>query len=290
MNFTESDTKELQVAKSLLENPGLVDRLTEFVGKPLEKGFEQLPDDWNEKIAEVTQAALLKASEAALFTMKDIPGEEASNLWHKAAVAASGGVGGFFGLKSLAIELPVSTTIMLRSIADIAREQGESINSIEMKMACLEVLALGDKGDVHGMQAMRSTLANEVTQAAEFIAKKGVIPKMWQKVTGLFVRKQFTQKAGELIARKWVIQESPPVLVKYIPIIAERYGFQITQKMAAQAIPFIGAAGGAIINTIFMDHFQDRAKGYFIYRKLERKYDVKKIGELYKALPETVTE
>ena len=49
------------------------------------------------------------------------------------------------------------------------------------------------------------------------------------------------------------------------------------EKAAAQAIPAIGAAGGAIINTIFMDHFQDMARGHFIVRKLERKHGKKVI-------------
>lgn len=284
ISLTEADTKELQVAKSLLENPGIAARITEVVGKPIEKGLELLPDGWNEGIAEVTQVALLKAVDAALFTMKDIPGEEASDLWHKAIVAVSGGAGGFFGLKAVAIELPISTTIMLRSIADIAREQGESISSIETKMACLEVLALGGKGS---FQFMRSALAKEVTQAAEFLVTTSGVPK---KMVDFLMGKGFTQKAAELIAREWVTRKTAPALVRAIPIIAERYAIQISQKMAAQAVPLIGAAGGAIINTMFMDHFQDQAKGYFIYRKLERRYSVERVKEAYDALPETDTE
>jgi hypothetical protein len=38
--------------------------------------------------------------------------------------ALSGGVGGFF-------ELPLSTTIIMRSIADIARSEGEEVTSID---------------------------------------------------------------------------------------------------------------------------------------------------------------
>ncbi|HRZ21620.1 MAG TPA: EcsC family protein, partial [Bacteroidales bacterium] len=59
------------------------------------------------------------------------------------------------------------------------------------------------------------------------------------------------------------------------------FGIQITEKAAAQAIPAIGAAGGALINTIFMDHFQDMAKGHFIVRRLERKYGKEAIQDLY---------
>ncbi|WP_087629123.1 EcsC family protein [Caballeronia telluris] len=49
---------------------------------------------------------------------------KASNFWHKAASAPRGAVGGAFGLAAIAIELPISTTIMMRSIADIARSGG----------------------------------------------------------------------------------------------------------------------------------------------------------------------
>ncbi len=266
MIFTYSDKEELRVAKSLLETPGLVTRLNNLVGKRIEKGFELLPDDWNEGVAEVTQAALLKAADVAIFTMKDIPGEAPTNLWHKGFVAVAGAGGGFFGLTGLAIELPISTTIMLRSIADIARGQGESISSIKTKMACLEVFALGGKSESDAATesdyySMRFSLARAVTKATEFLAK-GLAPK---------TANVFNPKAA-------------PPLIRVVTKIAERFSIQITQKTAAQAAPYIGAAGGAIINTMFMDHFQDIAKGHFIVRKLERKYGQERVKELYESL------
>ena len=45
-----------------------------------------------------------------------------------------GAVGGAFGLPALAVELPVSLVVMLRSIADIARSEGESLRDPESKM------------------------------------------------------------------------------------------------------------------------------------------------------------
>jgi hypothetical protein len=84
---------------------------------------------------------LSKAADAAIFTMDDTPGDESSELWHKLGAAVSGRVGGFFGIASIPIKLPISITIMLRSIADIASGEGESINTLETKLACLEVLA-----------------------------------------------------------------------------------------------------------------------------------------------------
>ena len=259
-SISESDLKELQLAKKILENPGIAIKIANIFGIPIEKGIEKLPKRWGDKIGEITRTALLKASQAAIFTIKDLPGEEPSNKLHKIGVAASGAVSGFFGIAALAIELPISITIMLRSIAEIARSQGESISGADTKLACLEVFALGgnsksDESSESGYYAIRALLANSISKAAEFIAEKGFA------------------------------EEGAPILVKLITAISQRFGVQITEKVAAQAIPLIGAAGGAMINTIFMDHFQDMAKGHFIVRKLERIYGKEIIKKIYEELP-----
>jgi len=255
----EQDQKELAEAKNLLENPGVAAKITNFIGIPIEEGFKNLPKNWNEKIKEVTTSALLKASEAAIFTIKDNPGKESSNYWHKLGVAVSGGVGGFFGIAALAVELPISTSIMLRSIAEIARSQGESINDYETKLACLEVFALGgknrsDDGTESGYYIVRTFLAKSVTEASEFIATKGIV------------------------------EDGAPILLRLLTKIAERFSIQITEKAAAQGIPLIGAAGGAFINTLFIDHFQDMAKGHFTVRKLEKIHGKELIKKIYEEI------
>ncbi|MFZ5569269.1 MAG: EcsC family protein [Thermodesulfobacteriota bacterium] len=241
------DLSDLKKAKMLLENPGIASKIAHFIGTPLEKGFDLLPANWNAKIGAVTREALFRALQAAVSTLKDVPGEPASTIWHKLAVATTGGVGGFFGLPALAVELPVSTTIMLRSIADIARSEGETISGIEAQMACIEVFAFGglsktDNAAESGYFTVRAALAQSVAKAAEYIAEKGLA------------------------------EGGSPALVRLIIQIAERFSIQVSEKAAAQAIPAIGAAGGALINTLFIDHFQDMARGHFIVRRLERKY------------------
>lgn len=259
MSLTNNHRQELRKAVLLLENPGIAAKITNYIGKPIEKGFELLPKNWNEKIGDVTKAALLKATDAAVYTMKDKPNSKSSNWWHKIGVATSGAVGGFFGLPALAIELPISTTIMLRSIADIARSEGELISHPRTKLACLEVFALGgenksDDSTESGYFIIRAALAKSVTEAAEFIATKTLA------------------------------EEGAPVLIRLIVKIAERYSVQIAEKLVAQSIPIIGAAGGATINTIFMNHFQDMAKGHFIVRRLERVYGKELIESEYKQI------
>ena len=79
-------------------------------------------------------------------------------------------------------------------------------------------------------------------------------------------------EAAKHVASHGLGREVAPVLVKLIEQVAARFGIQVSQKIAAQAVPVIGAAGGALVNTLFMDHFQDMAHGHFTVRRLERKY------------------
>jgi hypothetical protein len=256
MTIHEDDLSDLKRAKQLLENPGVAAKITNLIGTPIEKGFELLPDNWNKNIGEVTKVALTKAADTATFTMKNTPGNESSNITHKFLVAASGGIGGFFGLPALAIELPISTTIMLRSIADIARSEGENVNDIETKAACIEVFALGgpsnnDDATESGYFTVRTVLARAVSEASKNIAGKGLS------------------------------QKGAPVLTRLIVKVAERFSIQVSEKAAAQAVPAIGAAGGALINSLFIDHFQDMARGHFIVRRLESKYGQDLVKEAY---------
>ena len=55
----------------------------------------------------------------------------------------------------------------------------------------------------------------------------------------------------------------------------------VTEKIVAQSLPVVGAAGGALLNTLFIDHFQDMARGHFIVRRLERRYGKETIRLAY---------
>jgi hypothetical protein len=74
------------------------------------------------------------------------------------------------------------------------------------------------------------------------------------------------------------------VLVRLISQIATRFSVTVSEKVAAEAIPIIGGAGGAIINTLFINHFQAMAHGHFIVRRLERTYDPALVKEHYERI------
>ena len=79
-------------------------------------------------------------------------------------------------------------------------------------------------------------------------------------------------EAARFVVDRGVLAEGAPVLVRLIAQIASRFGVVVTQKLAAQAVPLVGALGGAAVNYAFIDHFQEVARAHFVVRGLERRY------------------
>ena len=251
-----ADRVELRRAKSLLENRGLAVRIADAVGTPVEKLLGALPENAAQAIHTAAAKSLNAALRAVVSRMDDAPKPPAQWM-HTLAVATTGAVGGAFGLATLAVELPVSTVIMLRSIADIARAEGQSISRPDVQLACLEVFALGgpSRGDDAAESAyfaVRAALAQALGEAARHIAERGV-----------------TSGAA-------------PALVRVTTQIAARFGIPVTEKVMAQSVPVLGAAGGALINVLFIKHFQDLARGHFIVRRLEAQYGNEAVRAAYR--------
>ena len=256
--ITSDELDELSYAKSLLEHPGLTARLAGLIGGPIEKGFDLLPRGWSAAVQKATGAALLQALKLAVVTMGVRNRRKSSELWHKVLVGASGGIGGAFGLAALPIELPLSTTLMLRSIADIARSEGHDIGALNTKLACLEVFALGgrsaaDDATESSYWVVRAALAKAISEAASYLAGRGALEK------------------------------SAPAILHLITSLSSRFGMMVSEQVAAKAVPVVGAAGGSVINILFINHFQDMARGHFIVKKLETRYGVETVRTLYEA-------
>jgi hypothetical protein len=261
MSLSKADLADLARAKRVLENPGLAAKLSSLAGTPFEKGLQMLPAKWQKTVHSATEKALLKALDVAVRTLGQERGAaRSSDSLHKVAAATSGAIGGAFGILALSVELPISTTLILRSIADIAASEGEDPRHIDTKLACLMVFALGSPRDLRdnaaesGYFAARAALASAVTEATKHLAQKGL------------------SKGGG------------PALVRLISLIAARFGIVVSQKTAAQLIPVIGAAGGALINTVFIAHYQDMARGHFIVRRLEKIHGAEPVKLAYESL------
>lgn len=59
-------------------------------------------------------------------------------------------------------------------------------------------------------------------------------------------------------------------LVRLLADVGSRYGVQLGQKLAAQAVPIAGAVCGAAINSAFMAEYEGLARAHFVVRRLER--------------------
>ncbi len=253
--MTNDDLNDLRYAKSLLENLGLAMRISNAIGTPLEKGLAMLPEGAQEIINKATRKALESALDFAISTLDEQP-QQAANWLHKTVAGVTGAAGGAFGLPALAVELPLSTTIILRSIADIARSEGENIKLPETRLACLEVFALGS-----------SSSSDDAVDSAYFAVRAALAKSL--------------SNASQYLASNSIAQKTAPPLVQFVTQIAARFGIPVTQKAIAQAVPVAGAAGGALINTLFIDHFQNMSRGHFIVRRLERTYGSDLVKSVY---------
>lgn len=255
---------ELRHAKETLQHPSLVIRLSSMVGTRVESLTrdigKRLPEDFSEAISKSSHKAIETAFRTALGTMRNGRFAAPRNRLHKAAVVTTGGLAGFLGLHALLIELPVTTLIMFRSIADIARANGESLADPDTQLNCLTVFALGsprsdaDEGAETSYYGVRYALSRITSDALQYITAHGA--------TG----------------------RSAPALIRFISAIASRFGVVVTQKAAAQAVPAIGAIGGAVTNAVFISHFQEMATAHFTIRRLERIYGKEAVETLYAAL------
>ncbi len=184
--------------------------------------------------------------------------------------ATSGAIGGAFGFAALFIELPISTTIMMRAVADVARSEGFDLGDFSTKQACIEVFAMGgtsqaDDATETGYYMTRSFTTQAMQQLSKELA--GIAAKQGSKAIS-------SLSPGQ--AGKW--------LAILIDKVATRFGFTISSKFAAQAVPVMGAFTGATINALFTHFYQDMARGHFIVKRLEEKYGFEPIKDAYMAI------
>ena len=264
MKLSSGDLQVLGDAYEKLENPSLAIRISSAVGMPVEAVTRELgkraPDAVVDAVSESTHKAIEFVLQSSMRSIKSETGAEASPRLHAAAAMTTGAVAGFFGLGTLIVELPLTTGIMFRSIADIARAEGESPQDPETILNCMQVFAMGsratDKDDAAETfyYGVRVALSKAVADALQYVAAHG---------------------AGSA---------SAPAIVRLISALASRFGIVVTQKAMAQTIPVIGAIGGGLVNTVFISHFQDMARAHFAIRRLERQYGEEIVRDAYREL------
>jgi hypothetical protein len=256
--FSVRDYAELRAAAMKLEGQSFAMTIAAKVGLPVEALLRLLPNRTQDSISHTVNKALEQCLRVALAAGNS-KGSVRSQRVHTLSTALTGAAGGFFGLPGLVVELPVTTTIMLHSIAQIARAQGEDLTDPNSALACLQVLALGPKGST-----------GEALESAYYATRAALA--------------QVTRDAAAYVTQKGLSKEGAPALVSFLARIASRFGLEVSEKVAAQLVPVAGAAGGLALNVLFTNHFQRLAEGHFIVRRLERKYGPEAVHREYEAV------
>jgi hypothetical protein len=250
--------KALQIARTYLERPDFAARLAEYAGRPVEHIFRVMPRAANARLNKVVETTILSCLKLAIGSLRERPRRRPASRRSSVLAGINGGVSGFFGLAALPVELPLTTTLMLREIADIARHHGEDLSNLEARLACIEVLGLGTRRPQGGIEvgyyASRAMLSKLVADASSHLIERGV--------TGV----------------------SAPAVSSLLAEIIRRFGLVASERVAASALPVAGALGGATVNFLFMNHFQRVAHGHFTIRRLERHYGKEIVHGYYQSL------
>jgi hypothetical protein len=227
---------ELDAARRVLEDSSLASKLAGMVGTPVEALRRRLPSFAQGAVDTTVRKALSQALSAATRSSPGWTPPGISSTWmHRGMAAASGAVGGAFGLPGTLIELPVSTTLLLRQIAAEAAAAGEDPTQLETGAECLKVFALGGP--------------NAAADATE---------------TGYF--------ATRLALAQFLPTMGASLLPGFIGAIAARFTGPLMLKLGAQAAPVVGAAAGAAVNLAFLEHFRALGRAHFTVRRLEREH------------------
>ena len=252
------DKLVLQNAKIKMEEIGWAMQGLNQIGNIIDKRIDLLPQKQQKWLQQVSYNVLHTVVKSNLISMKNKQPKVPSNLLYKAMVTSSGAIGGAFGATAFAVDLGLTTKLMMRSIMDIGRSEGEDLNELDTQLACLQVFALGGKTK-HDDSLDTGYFATRIALNA---AVKGSSSKL---VEGLLVT-------------------SANPLLRLVSIVASRFSVQVSEKFVAQAIPVVGAVGGASINLAFIQHFQNMAQAHFSIRRLERKYGEALVRDSYEGL------
>jgi hypothetical protein len=257
-SIATADHAALKNAVRYLEGRNFAARLADYAGVPVNRVLGVLPKAVNKQLAGMVRGAVMKGLEVAVDTLDDKPPRSPAMGFSSFLAGVTGGVSGLFGFGALAFELPLTTTLMLRAIAEIAQHQGEDLSTLEARLACLEVFAYGSKRTDENLDV-------------GYYAARALISK-------------YSHDIAALALERGAIDASAPVVASLVGEIVSRFGLVVSDKVAAGALPILGAVGGATVNIVFMDHFQRVAHAHFTLRRLERTYGSAHIKERYAEL------
>ncbi|SPF80991.1 EcsC family protein [Pseudoprimorskyibacter insulae] len=165
----ETDQDLILLARRYRKAGGVGMQVLNLVGGQAENLLERLPDAVKDRLESATEQALTTALRAASRSRSVVPDQRSwLNVAMTTAMGAAGGAG---GLPSALVELPVTTTVLLRIIQGVAADYGFDPQTEAIQKECLAVfssagpLAADDGADM-AFLAARVTLTGATMHAA----------------------------------------------------------------------------------------------------------------------------
>jgi len=253
--LSQGHLQELARARKLLASTSLAARISDYAGGPVQGALKLATPALRAGVDLAIERAILACLKLAIRSLRNVPLRRPKLRLASTWAGVAGGFAGAFGAAAVPLELPLTTILMLRSIAEIARHHGEDLSKLEARLACVEVFAYGaeKRADV-GYYASRALLGRLTSEAATLLAQRGAA-----NVSG-------------------------PVVAALSKEVASRFGVVVYEKIAVSAVPLASAASAAAINVAFMNHFQKIARGHFMLRRLERIYGAERVREEFARL------
>lgn len=224
----DTEAELTQLAERYRAAGGIGVKLLNMLGGSAENLLDRLPPNVNKGLESAVDQALRVAMRTAHKSRKTLPDQ--SDRVNRVVTTAMGAVGGLGGLPSALVELPMTTTMLLRSIQGVAKEYGFDPASQNVQFDCIRVFAAAGP------------------LASDDGADMG------------FVSVRLTLSAG--------------AMNKLVAIVAPRLAAVLGQKLAAQAVPVLGAVAGATTNFVYTSYYQEIAHVHFGLRRLSINSDI----------------
>lgn len=229
--------KVAELARRQNRANGMLMQAINFAGGQVEDGLKMLPAGTRQQIEVAARSALMRSYDMASRSRTGLPGRVAGDRAHRVLGTISGALGGFGGLPTALMELPVATTVIFRAVLEVSEAHGEDPASEETRVECLRVFGSGGPtGGDDGVDT--SFLGARLT------------------LTG-------------------------PALNAILGRVAPKFAAVLSQKLAAQTVPVLGAAAGAGTNYAFVDYYVSMAHVHFGLRRAIRDYGADAVLEYF---------
>jgi hypothetical protein len=266
----------IQEAASFLEKPSALVKATDWLGKPLDKLQNCLPEPLQQLVKQALNHALKSALQAAIKTLPTTLTSQARSwddaheltrriAWrHTAAVTTTGAIGGVLGTAALLVELPLTTSLILRSISSMAQEWGHDLRQPDVQLQCLYVFTLGSP----------KTNADDEMDAAYISARlayHGLIRELASFISTHSLKDVLlTLEKGSL-----------PALVKFASLFVPALERTLLRGALSKGIPVISAVGSAALNAGFCQYFTRAARYHFGLMHLEAIHGAEAVHDHY---------